>query len=423
MGIHTLRSWIGWWSSPSADPGEIRRYQERQLRSLVAHAFNRVPYYRRVFEQAGLKPEHIRSVTDLRLVPATTKRNLQQVSLEDRLARGVNVARCVRSTTSGSTGEPVVVLRSRSERFALQACRLRAQILSGLRRTDRRVFLRGNPSVHPRLHHRVRLFEQIEVDSCLDGLEILTHLRRLQPDVLRGQPQTLDRLAQLRSHGDFQGVRPRLIFSGADMLTPAIRNRICTAFGSKLVDFYGTDEFDLLAWECRQCGQYHTCDDSAIIEIVADGRPAESGEEGRIFVTGLHSFAMPFLRLDLGDLARRPASVTACSIHFGSIEQPLGRTRDFLPLPGGGWLSPSRVELNLRDIPGLARYQVVQIALDRIIVYYEPLPEAPANLVRRIEEQCKEIFPPGLAVEICPASDSLSGSNKRRIIRGYEQQQ
>ena len=415
---HAL-DWVGLWWRPRADRASIRSFRERRLRQLVAHAFGRVPYYRKLFDKAGLRPQDVRTLDDLPLIPITTKRDVQQAPLEERIARGVEPDRCVRSITSGSTGEPAVVLRSSTETQVLHAYRLRAQILSGLRPADRRVFLRGNPSRKPRFYDRLRLFEQVEVDSCLDAPDILALLAPLQPDVVRGQPQTLSRLAEVAGDSDLAHVRPRLIFSGADTLTPQFRRRISEAFGSTIVDFYGTDEFDLLAWECKRCGQYHTCDDSVIVEIVAGGQVAEPGQEGRVIVTGLHSLAMPFLRFDVGDIARRPVERAPCPIGFESMEQPLGRSRDFLPLPGGGALSPSSILLGLEELEGLGRFQVVQTALDEVIVYYEPLPGYAGNLAARIERRCRQIFPARLSFQTRSAGESILWAEKRRVIQAY----
>ena len=239
-------TWAGFASRPSADPFHVQAFQERRLRALVRHAWLRVPYYRRLFQRAGLRPDDVRTLADLVQLPITSNQDLQQVPLEDRIAEGTRVERCLRSTTSGSNGRPMVVLRSRAERFLLQAFRLRAQVDAGLRPTDRRVLLRGNPDLKPRLHHRLGIFAQTEVVSSLDGPQILEELRALAPDVIRGQPQTLNRVVHVIEATGGPPIRPRLIFSGADMLRPGMRRRIEEVCGCPIVD--STGPTSLIFW-------------------------------------------------------------------------------------------------------------------------------------------------------------------------------
>ncbi|MCW5978379.1 MAG: phenylacetate--CoA ligase family protein [Bryobacteraceae bacterium] len=411
-----LEDWAGWWSRPRQSPSEVRAFQERRLRWLVHHAYQRVAYYRRLLQDAGVPPERIRTLDDLARIPITTKPDLRRVSLQDRLADDVAPSKRLRSITSGSDGEPSVVIRTAGERNALQAHRLRAQILAGLRPLDLRVSITSHPAPRQRAHHRLGFFRQVEIDSRDDTASVLCRLEGLKPDVVRGQPQTLDRLARIAAQAGPTKLRPRLIFSGADTLTPAARRRIEAAFAAPVVDFYGSEEFDLIAWECRRCGLYHACDDSVIVEIVGDdGAPAG---EGRVVATGLHSLAMPFLRFDLGDIARWYVRSLSCPVSFRSMEQPIGRRRDFLPLRGGRALSPSKVEAGLQEVEGLGRYQVVQTSLDRVIVYYEPLPGAtPAGVAAAIERACPAIFPPELAFEVRLAAGAIPKSAKRRPVR------
>ncbi len=74
---------------------EILAFQNKQLRRLVAHAYENVPYYRRLFAQNGLKPQDIHSVADLSAIPITAKKDLQSLPVEEVVARGVDASRDV----------------------------------------------------------------------------------------------------------------------------------------------------------------------------------------------------------------------------------------------------------------------------------------------------------------------------------------
>ena len=75
------------WLSPS----ELRDLQEDKLRRLITHAYDRVPYYRRLFDSAGLKPADIRGLADLVKIPTTSRAQLLELPLKDITARGIDV--------------------------------------------------------------------------------------------------------------------------------------------------------------------------------------------------------------------------------------------------------------------------------------------------------------------------------------------
>ena len=342
--------------------------------------------------------------------------------MKDRTARGINPTRCQRQLTSGSTGEPGIVLRRPSEEIALQAYRLRAQFRSGLRLTDKRAHV----SVVSRqlLAHRIGILPVTLVDGeGRSGADILRQLKETQPDILRAAPAMLEYLARAAMNETDTGIRPRLVFSGGDLLPASSRELIEQAFGCPVIDFYGAHEFNLIAWECRQCGLYHTVDDSVIVEVLKDGRRAGPGEEGQVVGTALYSFAMPFIRFELGDIARRPKDPPTCKVRFGTLERIEGRMVDFLSLPGGRKLSPYQVFHRLREIPGIAQFQVVQETPERVVVRYdqEVLPDHQPHIETAIKTACARIFPSGIQIHAEQAAFSgLSSNEKRRLVRSYE---
>jgi len=67
---------------PHVARDEIVSFQNRQLRRLVTHAYENVPYYSKLFDRNGIKPQDIRSVEDLSIIPITTKKDLQSLPNE-----------------------------------------------------------------------------------------------------------------------------------------------------------------------------------------------------------------------------------------------------------------------------------------------------------------------------------------------------
>ena len=87
---------------PGASREEILAFQRRKLRYVIDNAYESVPYYRRLFDRAGVKPEDIRTADDLAALPITTKQDLRDAPDEDVIARWANPKRMHVRTTSGS---------------------------------------------------------------------------------------------------------------------------------------------------------------------------------------------------------------------------------------------------------------------------------------------------------------------------------
>jgi hypothetical protein len=93
-------------SHPRTSRERLIAFQERRLRQLVRHAYDNVPYYRRLFDEAGIEPRDIRGLADLERIPVTTKAALQSLGRSEMLTSGMSAARLIARQTNGSTGVP-----------------------------------------------------------------------------------------------------------------------------------------------------------------------------------------------------------------------------------------------------------------------------------------------------------------------------
>lgn len=110
------------------------------------------------------------------------------------------------------------------------------------------------------------------------------------------------------------------------------------AFGCRLAEICNCEEVGNVAWECpRTAGVMHVNSDACVLEIVdEDGRPARSGEGGRVIVTNLFNRTMPFIRYELGDRAALlPSKRCECGYDGPSMTLVAGRSGDFIRPPSG----------------------------------------------------------------------------------------
>jgi phenylacetate-CoA ligase len=356
------------------DRAEIEAFQARRFRALIRHAYARVPYYRGLFDRAGLRPGDIRGLADLPLVPLTSRADLQGLSPRDVVAGRFGSKKLVVHLTSGSSGQPLSVRRTWFEEWLLQAHRLQVLFHLGLRVTDRRVAVVYLANGKPVRRVRAGLLRYEEIDCFSPPAVLLARLRELRPDVLRGYPATLSWLVGHLTDADRERIRPKLVVTDSEMMTADMRTRIREGFGARVFDFYDSHEFNVIAWECAPGGSYHVSDASILVEVLRDGRPAEPGEEGELVATALHSFAMPFIRYRLGDLVRRGPSGCACGAPNSTLAEIQGRTFDRFELPNGRSIHPYSLSTALvRSAPWLRQFQIVQERSDRIRLKLVPM--------------------------------------------------
>jgi phenylacetate-CoA ligase len=383
-----LRGMYGLVAGRSTSRDRILAFQNRALRSVVRSAYERVPYYRRLFDRAGLKPEDVRGLDDLPRIPVTSRRDLQELPASDLLACGVSVASLVTHRTSGSSGAPLTIRRERFEEYLLLAYRWRGHVAQGRHPTDREASIgyihgAGHGRSHPKevFHERLSRLWKERVDCLLPSKQILGRLRVTQPTALHGTPSVLTWLAEEMTDSDRRLIRPRIISCSQETLSDSARQRISAAFGAEVFNNYGAHEFVGIASECPHRHGYHVSDWTLILEVLRDGRPAEPGEQGEVVGTALHSYAMPFIRYRLGDLVVRGPAPCPCSAPFSTLLSIEGRTLDMIHLPDGRSIHPYAVFGPLvESVPWVRRFQVVQETPDsfrvRIVTRMETGPDA-----------------------------------------------
>ena len=351
-----IERWYASWNGllPERSATQILQFQSRQLRALVRHAYSHVPYYRRLFQKEGLRPEHIQGLEDLPKIPLTSRADLQRCNPTDIVARGFDPARLVVHRTGGSSGEPMSVRRTLFEDRLLQAYRLKVLFGLGLRINDRRSAVVIEGLEKPPFYSSLGLLRHQDIHCVLPSEEILARLRANRPHILRGYPATLSWIAGQMDDADRRQIRPRFITTDSEILTRDMRERIQAGFGAPVIDFYDSHEFNMIAWQRPGTDSYQVSEASVIAEVLHDGRPVGLGQQGEFVGTALHSWAMPFLRFRLGDLVIRGESPS-------TLKEIQGRSMDRFVFSGGNSLHPYALSKPLFQIaPWLRQFQIIQ---------------------------------------------------------------
>jgi len=380
---------------------QIVAFQERRLRELVHHAYERVPYYHRLFDDARIKPADIRTIADLHLIPITTKETLRALARDERLARGVNRSRLIKHESNGSTGIPMTVFRQRSESIALAAVHRRARSESRIGRGHHVAIVnwrnRGATSAPGKrsgsLMHKLWGVESTTRIDCVLPIEVLSkQLSEARPDVIVGYPSVLSLVAAHLGEGQ-SDVRPKHVVTISEVLTPAMRSKMESVFAAPVRDVYSCWELALIGYECHAGGAYHVCDDNLILEVLRDGNPVEAeGESGEVVGTSLTYAAMPFIRYELGDVVTRGPDRCACGSPFSTLSAIQGRVVDYFPLPDGRVIHPYDISAIIWETAFrcMRQYQLVQERSDRVVAHVALMSEHHRDEVmaamRRVED-------------------------------------
>jgi phenylacetate-coenzyme A ligase PaaK-like adenylate-forming protein len=97
------------------DSSELKKIQVEELKKVLQHAYNRVSYYKKIFDEAGIKPNNINSLQDLIKIPITSRKDIQGLSRQEIIARNTDINKCAKFRTSGSTGMPLSILIDRQD--------------------------------------------------------------------------------------------------------------------------------------------------------------------------------------------------------------------------------------------------------------------------------------------------------------------
>ncbi|MDA1233490.1 MAG: AMP-binding protein [Acidobacteria bacterium] len=349
-------------------------------------------------------------------MPATSRDDIQFLAPHDICAAGVRLNTLRAVTTSGSTGAPLTVWRTRAEEQLLLALRARAFEEFGFGLRCRRAVidhldpatLRGGG--RRELHERLGLLPRVLIDWRLPKAEIVDTLERFRPQVISGPPGILSSLADDLTAEDRRRLNVPLVTTGAEMMTAPTRRRIEQGFGAPVADRFGSHEVVFIAMQPPGNDEYRVCGESVFVEVVQeDGRPAQPGASGELIVTALHSFAMPFIRYRLGDRV----VLGRASDPYQSLRSIEGRIVDRFRLPSGqlvhGYTLGEVVEASGLEV---RRFQITQEQRGAFRVRL--LLRSGERSFDQLEAALRERLEPGVGVSI-EVVDALDHDGARKF--------
>jgi len=367
--IDTVRTWFllrHLRAAVKENPGKVRDLQDGLLRDAVGYAYDRVPFYRRFWDERGFEPRGFRGLQDLGRIPILTSQMVREDSdREGLLASNVDTTRCSYLDTAGSSGSPPLrVWRQALEERVWRATGLCIWFEHGFhwRHVTARFQTRAGPA-HALQRLGISRVTWIPTDRAID--EQLAQFREAKADVVVGTPTSLRSIAGVLETSNEEFKPPRILLSQGELLDRETRQTAQRVFGIDPVDVYGQTEVGYIAWQCEQRDGFHVNAATHLVEVLRQGEPASPGELGAIVVTDLRNRTMPFLRYDTGDLAVAATGPCPCGRRLpllGSIE---GRAQRLIVLEDGRIVTPRTIIDSLAGRLRLGEYRLHQQATNR----------------------------------------------------------
>jgi phenylacetate-CoA ligase len=375
------------------DQRGVESLQLEKLIRLLQAAHAHSPWHRRRMQQAGLEPEALTSLADLRCLPVMGKQDASAHG-DELVWRGVPGG-AFRYNTGGSSGQPLIFHFGRWRQASDAAGRMRARGWWGVEPGEPEAYLWGAPvelnktdwikTLRDRLINQLVLnafaMSPARMDRYLDALE------SFQPRCLYGYASSV---ALLAAHAQERRRKPRLpqlkvVCTTGEPLFDHQRTLIAEVFGAPVANEFGSRDIGFTAHESPQ-GQMLLMSESIILEVLDEaGQPLAPGGMGEAVMTGLCSDAQPFIRYRTGDMVRLSPEPDRAGRGLHVIAEVVGRQTDFLVRADGTIMHALAGIYVLRATEGVAEFKLIQHALLDLEVLVVPGPRWQAVSARAIE--------------------------------------
>jgi phenylacetate-CoA ligase len=361
---------------------KLKELQLERLKKIVKYAYNNVPFYRKLFDEKGLKPEDIKTLKDIREIPFTTKNDLREAYPYGMFA--VPLKKVVRiHASSGTTGKPTVVGYTKNDIETWAELVARIAFMAGVREEDvaQIAFSYGLFTGAFGLHYGLEKIGATVVPISSGNTERqIMIMKDFGSTVLVSTPSYALYMAEVAEEiGVKKGdLRLRLGLFGAEGATLEMKKEIERRFGIMATENYGLSEIigPGVSGECHVRDGLHIAEDHFLVEIINPdtGETLDFGEKGELVITTLTKEAMPLLRYRTRDITSLNPEPCRCGRTLIRMSPVQGRTDDMLIIRGVN-VYPSQIESVLMGIKGIGpHYEIVVTKkgyLDELMVNVE----------------------------------------------------
>lgn len=400
--------------NPWKDKEELKNLQEKMMRNIVHFAYHNTRFYKEKFKKAGITPSDIKTLTDMKKIPVTTK-DEARANPASLFATGYTEENCIVQQTTGSTGKILPVLHDKQAYSHFFAVGFRMFWDWGYRPWDKTVLIRHDKSEKMFLEY-LGFLRRYYVSIFTSEKELINIIKKVNPQVLCAYPSTMQAIMNNLCEGELDSWHPKFINLNSELLTEKVRTQTKETFNCDVFDEYSTYEVVSIAHECP-LHRFHIDVDNVIVNFLdAHDEEVSYGDSGRIVVTSLVNKAMPFIRYDLDDIGVPSDEQCVCGRTFPLITLVEGRTDDFLVMPSGVLVSPRKIVPLVEVTRGVREFQIVQEKKDLVTIYVVKDESYSLKEEEKMIDRLKELFKEDVAIESEYVNEIKRKKGKLRIV-------
>ncbi len=353
------------------DRQQLSELQAKKLKKTAQKVYENVPFYKKAFDEKGIKPEDIKSLDDLQHLPFTVKQDLR-----DTYPFGLFAAPqeeiCRVHASSGTTGKPTVVGYTKRDIKNWGDLMARSFVFAG-----------GNKNSVIQVAYGYGLFTgglgahygaealgamTIPISGGNTKRQIML-MQDFGTTIIAATPSYMLFIAETLEE---MGIDPKSLkleagVFGAEPWTEAMRTEIEARLGILAIDIYGLSEImgPGVASDCEYKKGLHISEDFFLPEIIdpVTLKPLPYGQEGELVITTIDKDGIPLIRYRTRDITSLDAATCDCGRTMVRMAKVLGRSDDMLIIRGVN-VFPSQIEGVLVEIAGVSPHY--QIVVDRV---------------------------------------------------------
>ena len=350
---------------------ELNKLQEEKLKSIVRYVYQHSDFYRKRFDRAGIRPDDIKTLSDVTKLPFTYKKDLRDTYPtgmfcvpNEQLARF--------HVSSGTTGKPTVVGYTKNDVHEWATSLARAMTSIGVGRGDiiqvsyGYGLFTGGLGLHYGAEEVGSTVLPTSSGNTEKQIELMQDLGTTTMACTPSYFLFMTEIAKSMGVNIRDDTKLKIGIFGAEPWSQQMRARIEETTGIKAYDVFGTSELSgPLFTECTYQDGIHIWADQFLVEVV-DPKTGESlpdGERGELVITTLAKEALPLIRYRIGDNTVLNKEPCRCGRTHPRIMRILGRVDDMLIIRGIN-VFPGQIESVLMNIPEVGEH--FQIIVDRV---------------------------------------------------------